>query len=142
MLPSDTDASFDRSVSIDVDDLRPMVTFGTNPGMVVPIDQALPDSGDAGFSKALGYMQLEAGKPLLGKAVDVVFIGSCTNGRLSDLEAAASILKGKKVDDTFVCSSFRARHPSRKPPRKRVSTRLSVRPAVNGANPGARCASR
>jgi 3-isopropylmalate/(R)-2-methylmalate dehydratase large subunit len=96
-LPSDSDAQFDRSVSIDVGDLKPMVTFGTHPGMVVPIDQALPKSGDAGFEKALRYMQLEAGKPVLGQAVDVVFIGSCTNGRLSDLQAAASLLKGRKV---------------------------------------------
>ena len=98
-LPSDSDASFDRSVTIDVSDLKPMVTFGTNPGMVVPIDQALPANGDAAFNKAIGYMQLEAGKPVLGQSVDVVFIGSCTNGRLSDLEAAASVLEGRKVPD-------------------------------------------
>jgi len=96
-LPSDSETAFDRSVTIDVAELKPMVTFGTNPGMVVSIDQAVPKSGDAAFQKALRYMQIEAGKPLLGQAVDVVFIGSCTNGRLSDLEAAASILKGRRV---------------------------------------------
>jgi 3-isopropylmalate/(R)-2-methylmalate dehydratase large subunit len=99
-LPSDPNASYDRSVTINVDDLKPMVTFGTNPGMVVAIDQPLPQSGDAAFNKALKYMQLEAGKPVLGQSVDVVFIGSCTNGRLSDLEAAASLLKGRKVADS------------------------------------------
>ena len=98
-LPSDQDAGFDRSVSIEINELKPMVTFGTNPGMVVSVDQALPKSGDAAFEKALGYMQLEPGKPMLGKTVDVVFIGSCTNGRLSDLEAAASLLEGRKVAD-------------------------------------------
>ena len=98
-LPSDEDAHFDRSVSIDISDLKPMVTFGTNPGMVVAIDQALPANGDAAFAKALNYMQLEAGKPVLGQAVDVVFIGSCTNGRLSDIEAAASLLKGRRIAD-------------------------------------------
>ena len=78
-LPSDDEASFNRHVSIDVSELKPMVTFGTNPGMVVAIDQALPSSGDAAFDKALKYMQLEAGRPVLGQPVDVVFIGSCTN---------------------------------------------------------------
>jgi 3-isopropylmalate/(R)-2-methylmalate dehydratase large subunit len=99
-LPSDTDALFDRTVTIDIDELKPMITFGTHPGMVVSIDQALPKSGDAAFVKALKYMQLEAGMPVLGQAVDVVFIGSCTNGRLSDLEAAAALLKGRKVADS------------------------------------------
>ncbi|MGW8370259.1 MAG: 3-isopropylmalate dehydratase large subunit [Gammaproteobacteria bacterium] len=98
-LPSDDSATFDRSVSIDVGSLRPMVTFGTNPGMVVPIDQAVPKNGDSAFQKALNYMQIEPGKPLLGQTVNVVFIGSCTNGRLSDLEAAASVLKGRRVAD-------------------------------------------
>ncbi len=98
-LPSDDDASFDKSVDIDVASLTPMVTFGTNPGMVVPIDAPVPVSNSAPFRKALDYMQLEAGKPVAGSAVNVVFIGSCTNGRLSDLEAAAAVLNGRKVAD-------------------------------------------
>ncbi len=98
-LPSDAGARFDNAIEIDVGSLTPMVTFGTNPGMVVPIDGAVPTSSDAGFNKALNYMQVEAGRPLLGKPVDVVFIGSCTNGRLSDLRAAAGVLKGRRINE-------------------------------------------
>jgi 3-isopropylmalate/(R)-2-methylmalate dehydratase large subunit len=98
-LPSDADALFDKQIHLDVSKQRPMVTFGTNPGMVIPIDEPVPANGDAAFRKALDYMQVEAGKPLLGKPVDVVFIGSCTNGRLSDLQLAASMLKGRRVSE-------------------------------------------
>ena len=99
-LPSDADASFDKSVDIDGDKLQPMVTFGTNPGMVIAVNETVPEANtDAGFRKALDYMQLEPGKPLAESPVDIVFIGSCTNSRLSDLTQAAELLRGRKIAD-------------------------------------------
>ena len=98
-LRTDEGASFDKSISIDASKLTPMVTFGTNPGMVVGIDECVPAGSDASFRKALDYMQLESGKPMTAASVDVVFIGSCTNGRLSDIEEAARVLSGNKVAD-------------------------------------------
>ncbi len=99
-LATDDGAQFDKRVMVDASRLTPMVTFGTNPGMVVGIDDPVPSgAGDASFQKALDYMQVESGKPMTDKAVDIVFVGSCTNSRLSDLEEAASILAGNKVAD-------------------------------------------
>jgi 3-isopropylmalate/(R)-2-methylmalate dehydratase large subunit len=103
-LPTDEGATYDRSVSVDVSKLEPMVTYGTNPGMGVPVTQPIPEPSSiadahqsAALRKALAYMQLEPGRPLLGHPIDVVFIGSCTNSRLSDLRLAASLMKGRKV---------------------------------------------
>jgi 3-isopropylmalate/(R)-2-methylmalate dehydratase large subunit len=102
-LRSDDDAQYDRSVQLDASQLAPMITYGTNPGMAVPVDGAVPDpgaySGDqrTALAAALRYMQLEPGRPLLGTPVDVVFLGSCTNGRLSDLRAAAALLHNRRV---------------------------------------------
>ncbi len=103
-LPSDDGASFDRTLTLTVSDLEPMVTFGTNPGMGLPIGNPIPDpemerdlNRRIALEKALGYMDLKPGRPLLGHKVDVVFIGSCTNSRLSDLRMAANLIKGRKV---------------------------------------------
>ena len=97
-LASDSDAHFDKTVSVQASQLQPMVTFGTNPGMVVSVNDPVPGGdGDPGFRKALDYMQLEAGKALTEVPVDVVFVGSCTNSRLSDLQQAADIVKGHQV---------------------------------------------
>lgn len=101
-LPSDPDAVFDREVSLDVSGLEPMVTFGTNPGMVVPISGRIPDHGDdVSFRKALDYMGLQAGQPMLGTPVDMVFVGSCTNSRMTDLRRVAELLRGRRVADSL-----------------------------------------
>jgi 3-isopropylmalate/(R)-2-methylmalate dehydratase large subunit len=103
-LPSDEGAAYDKTVTLDASALEPMITYGTNPGMGMKISERIPDPvtcGDpslkAALEKSLAYMGLQPGQPLLGKKVDVVFIGSCTNSRLSDLRQAASLLKGRKV---------------------------------------------
>jgi 3-isopropylmalate/(R)-2-methylmalate dehydratase large subunit len=99
-LASDADATFDKEIDLDVSELEPQVTYGTNPGMVVPISQAIPvRADDISFTKALNYMQVEAAKPMLGTPVDVVFVGSCTNSRLTDLRSVAKLLDGNKVAD-------------------------------------------
>ena len=98
-LPSDPGAVFDREEKFDAAALEPMITYGTNPGMGIPIGGAVPAPANATAAKALAYMGLAANQPLLGHKIDVVFIGSCTNSRLSDLRAAAAIFKGRKVAD-------------------------------------------
>jgi 3-isopropylmalate/(R)-2-methylmalate dehydratase large subunit len=105
-LPTDDGAAFDKSITIDADALEPMVTYGTNPGMGIPITSRVPspdDQPDASqrraLERALEYMDLQPGQAILGQKVDVVFIGSCTNGRISDLRLAAEALKGRRVAD-------------------------------------------
>jgi 3-isopropylmalate/(R)-2-methylmalate dehydratase large subunit len=103
-LPTDDGARYDRSVNLNAGDLEPMITYGTNPGMGLGITRPIPDpdtldnvSDRLMLRRALEYMDLRPGKPLLGHPVDVVFIGSCTNSRISDLRQAAALLNGRKV---------------------------------------------
>ncbi|NOY59193.1 MAG: 3-isopropylmalate dehydratase large subunit [Calditrichaeota bacterium] len=103
-LPTDDGAEYDAQVTLNASEIKPMITFGTNPGMGIPVDGVIPNPesiSDANqknaLIKALDYMNLRAGQPLLGHPIDVVFIGSCTNSRITDLRAAAQILKGRKV---------------------------------------------
>jgi len=102
-LPTDDGARFDRSVVLDAAQIQPMVTFGTNPGMGIPVrgtipgEDRVPATQRPTFAKALAYMDLDAGEPLLGHKIDVVFVGSCTNSRITDLRAAASVMRGRRV---------------------------------------------
>jgi 3-isopropylmalate/(R)-2-methylmalate dehydratase large subunit len=96
-LPTDAGATFDREEVFDAAALEPMITYGTNPGMGIPISAKVPEADSGTARKALAYMGIEGGQPLLGRAIDVVFIGSCTNSRISDLRAAADVFRGRKV---------------------------------------------
>jgi 3-isopropylmalate/(R)-2-methylmalate dehydratase large subunit len=103
-LPTDEGAAYAKTLTLDANTLEPMVTFGTNPGMGIPISGLIPDPANisdpiekSDLVKALKYMDLKPGVPLKGQSINVVFVGSCTNSRISDLRAAASIMKGRKV---------------------------------------------
>jgi 3-isopropylmalate/(R)-2-methylmalate dehydratase large subunit len=105
-LPSDEGAAYDNILVLNADELAPMITYGTNPGMGIPVTAPVPDPVSIGdvsqrqaLEKALAYMDLQPGTPLLGRGVDVVFIGSCTNSRISDLRAAADVMRGNRVAD-------------------------------------------
>jgi 3-isopropylmalate/(R)-2-methylmalate dehydratase large subunit len=103
-LVTDAGATYDKVVHVDATKLTPYVTWGTNPGQALPLGESVPDPASiadpdksASAARALEYMDLTAGTPLRDVAVDTVFVGSCTNGRLSDLRAAADVLRGRTV---------------------------------------------
>ena len=101
-LKSDKDAVFDRELTFYAADIEPRVTYGTNPGMGIGIGSIIPEEGGVGFQKALDYMGFKAGQKLLGTKVDYVFLGACTNGRIEDFRAFASLVKGRKKAETVV----------------------------------------
>ena len=95
-LPTDTDATFDKEYTFDAEDIEPMVTYGTNPGMGIKINAKIPDLSDASFEKSLEYMDFKKGELMLNKPINYVFIGSCTNSRIEDFRVAANYIKGKQ----------------------------------------------
>ena len=107
-LKSDDDAVFDKEVRFDAADIEPMITYGTNPGMGMGITQHIPttegmgEAAQVSFRKSLDYMGFKPGESLLGKKIDYVFLGACTNGRIEDFRAFASIVKGRKKADNVI----------------------------------------
>jgi len=95
-LKTDDKAKFDKEVIFKASDIRPMVTYGTNPGMGIPVSEAIPTSNSDSQKKSLNYMDFEAGEKMEGKTIQHVFIGSCTNARIEDLRLVANFVKGKK----------------------------------------------
>ena len=147
-LPTDDGATFDKSITIDADALEPMVTYGTNPGMGIPITGHVPTPDDQpdpaqrrALEHALEYMDLRPGQAILGQKVDVVFVGSCTNGRISDLRLAAAVLKGRHVADGVRLMVVPGSDEVKREAEARACPRSSRPPAPSGARPAARCAS-
>jgi len=98
-LPTEEGAVFDKEYFFDASDIEPMVTYGTNPGMGIKVSSSIPELNDASFEKSLEYMDFKKGESLVGKPINYVFIGSCTNSRIEDFRVAAQYIKGKQKAD-------------------------------------------
>jgi 3-isopropylmalate/(R)-2-methylmalate dehydratase large subunit len=101
-LKTDNDAIFDKEFNFNASDIEPMITYGTNPGMAIPISKSIPGSGsdsESSYQKALDYMEFKEGEIMIGKKIDYVFLGSCTNGRIEDFRTFASLIKGRRKSD-------------------------------------------
>ncbi len=101
-LKSDDDAVFDKEIKFDAADIQPMITYGTNPGMGMAIDGVIPETEDESAKKSLAYMKFQSGEQLIGKPIDYVFLGACTNGRIEDFRAFASVVRGHKKAENVV----------------------------------------
>ena len=148
-LPTDPGAKFDVTVELQAEQIAPQVTWGTNPGMVTGVTARVPDPHDfkdlndqKATERALHYMGLKAGTPIVDINVDRVFIGSCTNSRIDDLRAAAHFVEGKHVNKSISRPWwFPALAASSTKPKKKASTKFSPPPALSGETPVAACAS-
>ena len=147
-LPTDEGTTYDRTLILDAADIAPQVTWGTNPGMVTDVTGRVPDPADMDTTDekratehALEYMDLQPGTPMTDITVDRVFIGSCTNSRISDLRAAAEVAKGRKVAETVSAMVVPVHRQSNAKRKRKDLTRFSVKRGLNGAKPVVACAS-
>ena len=147
-LPTDEGATYDRTLILEAADIAPQVTWGTNPGMVTDVTGRVPDPADMDTTDekratehALEYMDLQPGTPMTDITVDRVFIGSCTNSRISDLRAAAEVAKGRKVAETVSAMVVPVHRQSNAKRKRKDLTKFSVNRDLNGAKPVVACAS-
>ena len=147
-LPTDEGATYDRTLILEAADIAPQVTWGTNPGMVTDVTGRVPDPADMDTTDekratehALEYMDLQPGTPMTDITVDRVFIGSCTNSRISDLRAAAEVAKGRKVAETVSAMVVPVHRQSNAKRKRKDLTTFSVNRDLNGAKPVVACAS-
>lgn len=140
-LCSDEGAQYDKEISLNAEDIRPMVSYGTHSGMSVAIDARVPSPKDRAEEDALRYMQIEDDAAMTGLKVDRVFIGSCTNSRLEDLRTAAAIMKGGRFQIALSPSLFRGRLKLKETLKKKGLIRYSYLRARSGESQDAPCVS-